>query len=358
MDKLKIAREWCTRKDEGSYRRGDLTMERWYSYAYSKCDDVEMFPMADDNPEDTDILMACGSAYTNENSARAYLDWLDSHPNAKMIVLEGGRGPRYNFTNEVCMEALNRTAGFLHNSTFYKHDGDKLKKALEGKTFEGVNLNIFEPREVGFLPLSERNNNVLCFGAIMRAKGVYGFVEDFGKYRNGTYNYGTVGHFHPIDNPRGDVIRLPRFEPKVELEMTPDHFNMIDGYDSEDENFQEFFRHTRFAVFCHGMDPYYPKEAWIEAPEYCLLEAIDAGIPIIVSEKWLDSIRVFGEKPDVENSGILTYSDFGDLNENRLRAWEREYSSIVKRQHDFLVKWWGCGVERKLTKKLREIVGK
>ena len=86
----------------------------------------------------------------------------------------------------------------------------------------------------------------------------------------------------------------------------------------------------------------------IEAPEYSFLECIEQGVPVVVRKEWLESINVFGKKPDIENSGIITFEDWSELKD--LDKYEADYISIVEKQQAFLCKWWGESVAENLVK--------
>ena len=72
---------------------------------------------------------------------------------------------------------------------------------------------------------------------------------------------------------------------------------------------------------------------------------------MVVRKDWLDSIRVFGEKPDVENSGIIAIEDWSDL--KNLDKYEKNYEKIIQKQRAFLEKWWGKTVAENLVELFR-----
>ena len=347
---MKIAREFWYECSEVE-NRGVNTMERWYLSELEKDGRVRVVGM-DENP---DLILVSSIAYSDPGKAREILNCLGENPNAKTCVICGTRYPTFDFSKRNCVMLLNKTDAILHNSAFKEKDLNKIRTATKLEIFKGADLNMFVPSETKPLELKDRNRSVSCFGAVLHCKGVYGFAENFRRYANNRYFYSSIGHLLPCGNPRGRVHVIPEFSKEMTLDIG--NFNLIGGYDGKSEEFKDFLRHVRFAVFCHGTTPGYDPTAWQEAPEYCVLEAIDAGVPVIVHEDWLNSITVFGEKPDIENSGILTYGDWEDLGKERLMEYEKNYEEIVRKQRDFLQKWWGTSATRKLIDIFEEIVG-
>ena len=348
---MKIVREfWKSGSESG--RRGDITLDDWFGIVFSEQEDFELLPI--DTEDDVDLLIVKGGVYEDPEKAGAILSFLENRPDTKLCVLEGSRGPAYDFAKRRCLNVLNRTDAFLHNSTFLEKDLRKIEAASRMSVFRTADLNLFRPTDEEPLPLESRSSIVSAFGAVMHCKGSVDFADNFPAYANGRYAYGSVGHLMPSGNPRNEVKVFREFDDSVRFET--DRFNLVGSYSKDDPAFHCFLRKTRFAVFCYGVDRFFPAVGWIESPEYSLLEAIDAGVPVIVHEDWLDSIRIFGEKPDLENTGFLTFRNWSDLGEERLLSFESEYEETIALQKNFLRRNWGKSAEEKLLLIFRELV--
>lgn len=334
---MKAAQAFFTRGHGGV--RGDMTQDFWYWTGFKKTD-LEIIRYGQDNPDDVDFVLAGRGSFMDDNTATEMLNYLDKRPNCKLIIIEGGRFPLYNFPDKgPRLEILSRVSLFLHNSEFEKDDWKVISSKLKKSQIKMVNLNVFTPEIKTPLPLEERLENVFMFGAVDEYKGTLDFWHNFESYKNSKYAYGSAGMVSPVFVREGLRYNKPEMDQKLNKEI----FNFIGAYEKGCQWIQWFLPHTRFALFGWKERP-----SMIEAPEYSFLECIEQGVPVVVRKEWLESIKVFGKKPDIENSGIITFEDWSELKD--LDKYEADYISIVEKQQAFLCKWWGESVAENLVK--------
>lgn len=318
--------------------RGDQTQDNWYRFGF-KHTDLKIIQFSQDNPEDVDFVLSGRAPFLDEQTAKEMLDYLEKRPNCKLILIEGGRFPDYHIpVNSMRRAVLNKVKLFLHNSEFQPDDEKALKAALKPSQIKMVNLNVFEPSFTDPVPLKDRLPNVFMFGAVDEYKGTIDYWKAFETYKNGKYAFGSAGSISPFLSLPGAYV----VEAQMNQTLDKDKFNFIGAYEKGCRWIEWFLPHTRFALF-----GWKPRPCMIEAPEYAFLECIERGVPVVVRKDWLDSIRVFGEKPDIENSGIIAIEDWSDL--KNLDKYEKNYEKIIQKQRAFLEKWWGKTVAENLV---------
>jgi len=336
------AQAFFTRSNGGV--RGDMTQDFWFHVGF-KDTDIKMIQYAKDNPDDVDFVLSGRSPFLDDFIARDMMEYLDKRPGCKLILIEGGRFPEYHFPESgPCREILSRVKLFLHNSEFLSEDWDVISHTVKSSQIKMTNLNVFTPSFPDIIPLEERLPNVFMFGAVSEYKGTLDFWHNFDSYKNDKYAFGSAGSVgpHVMMQNKIEYVKAQMNQP-----LNKNIFNFVGAYEKGCKWIEWFLPHTRFALF-----GWKPRPCMIEAPEYSFLECIDRGVPVVVRKDWLDSIKVFGRKPDIQNSGIITFEDWSELKD--LDKYEPDYTDIIQKQRDFLSKWWGKSVAENLEKLFSE----
>jgi len=322
-----------------------------------------------DKDKEYDVLFV-GNSISGESFAEVN-KWLDEHPKTKTLFVNCHRNWKHANVPEV-QDFLSRVNCIVtHTGVDTNKNGyNVLQSSKNFQLYVIGNFNLFDEKPYSILPLSERSDIISSFGRLMPVKGIDKYLKNADKFLNNEYKYCTIGSSGITMSKKETDIRdfydssfsmkswgfnltsMSIFEnkklpdnclwfPKLKTNLlSKEKFNIIDTYDRDDPEFIDFRAHIRFAVFGYG---YNDKNAKIqsEANEYALLETIQSGTPVITFKRYVDAIRVYEEKPDVENSGFFVIDDWGDLNAENIKKFEQTYEESTKKQYEFMMKWWG-----------------